>query len=259
MSPAKLKAHNNRLHATRRAKERYGIDLSDADLAAIEEQVRSNAARPIGVSRTHEERTRYVVTWQDRIMLVIFDHRTDSLITFLPPDDLAFYDEAQTPTHHEAEAHPRQPEVEEAISQLGPRPVLPQRFSTQAEYDAFIAAARVRNGDITARRGLILAAAPSKFRQGVRKALEDDIARSVREIAAAKAMKVEIHDRLNVNELDIDPDDIRAVTVCVREAIGRMVRRCGGFHQLDEVEQKGARLFHHLASRILAGDIPSAS
>lgn len=79
MSPAKLKAHNNRLHATRRAKERYGIDLSDADLAAIEEQVRSNAARPIGVSRTHEERTRYVVTWQDRIMLVIFDHRTDSL------------------------------------------------------------------------------------------------------------------------------------------------------------------------------------
>ena len=72
-------------HARRRAAERYGLTLTDADCRRITKRIRSGP--PLSVRVGHgRERTRVVaaVRWKGEWVLVVYDAKTDYLITFLP-------------------------------------------------------------------------------------------------------------------------------------------------------------------------------
>lgn len=86
LSPAEFKAACNRVHAMRRASERFGLDFDAASFAEFESIVRAGASeicRPLKPDY-HEHRTLYGVQLGGKWYPVVFDDATDSIVTFPP-------------------------------------------------------------------------------------------------------------------------------------------------------------------------------
>jgi len=70
-------------HAKQRAKERYGIDLSNADLAELRRQIREKKA--VLIAKMAGGRTRHIVMLKGVAMIVVA-HQDGGIITALPRD-----------------------------------------------------------------------------------------------------------------------------------------------------------------------------
>ena len=72
-------------HAKRRAKERFGLDLNKRDLLCIRDLIQSGQAQ--FVERQTLDRTLWAVTWQDKILHVVYSKRHKSIVTVLYPKE----------------------------------------------------------------------------------------------------------------------------------------------------------------------------
>lgn len=82
------------MHAIKRAKERYDLDISRRDLKDMCIQIRSGHA--IKLEQLSTARAEYIVKCQDKDVRVIYDKNKKSIVTFLPPgederDNVIFY------------------------------------------------------------------------------------------------------------------------------------------------------------------------
>jgi len=72
-----------RAHARRRALERYGIVLNKEARRAMVEAVRSGRARL--VHRRSNRVATYEIEWEGRTVLLSYDRKRGTIVTFLPP------------------------------------------------------------------------------------------------------------------------------------------------------------------------------
>jgi hypothetical protein len=84
------KKQSLRVHAKKRAKERYGLDLNRTQLQEIIGKCRNGSAKLL---RHHSLRVReFLVAWQGLELRVLYDKLRKEIITFLPggkPSDQA--------------------------------------------------------------------------------------------------------------------------------------------------------------------------
>lgn len=71
-------------HAITRAKERYGLELAEADLAAIAKDIRAGKGMLIGRQSDGSEVHALIV--QGKLARVVVNRTRESVITFLPID-----------------------------------------------------------------------------------------------------------------------------------------------------------------------------
>lgn len=76
------KAEQQRKHAKRRIRERYGISVNRHQLRDIAEQIRQG--RALFVERQSNRVTRWVVEYQGKKILVIYDSLRGNVVTALP-------------------------------------------------------------------------------------------------------------------------------------------------------------------------------
>lgn len=70
------------LHAIRRARERYSLDLSVADIEQISKMIRTQATERVkSLSNT---RVMHRLNYKQKTILVVYDKKRHTLITFLP-------------------------------------------------------------------------------------------------------------------------------------------------------------------------------
>lgn len=73
-------------HPIKRAKERYGVDLTEADIAGMVAKIEAGKACFV----RNEDRDRsspvqqYVVTWEAKAYRVVYDTKAKIIYTFLP-------------------------------------------------------------------------------------------------------------------------------------------------------------------------------
>lgn len=93
INPVAIKAACNRSHARKRGNERYG--LSGEAVREIESRIRLADGGPgvvmLGPDHRGKDRALFAVQWEGRWTLPVFDLATDSIITFLPRDNLPYY------------------------------------------------------------------------------------------------------------------------------------------------------------------------
>lgn len=108
LRPARYKAWCNRVHAARRAEERYGLTLSADDIGEIEDRVRAGGAGVVPIRPDHQRKSRtiFAVERDGTWLAVAFDLATDSVITFLPPLALDQYRNVLAPKPEAAPAPP---------------------------------------------------------------------------------------------------------------------------------------------------------
>ena len=80
----KTKAECQKLHALRRAAERYGAQLTGADLGRMVALIQSNQST--FVSRTSLRAVKHIVPYKGIDYLVVYDHNRCTIASFLPPD-----------------------------------------------------------------------------------------------------------------------------------------------------------------------------
>lgn len=73
------------LHAIRRARERYGLELSIADIESLAKIIRTQTTKK--VKALSNSRTVHELTYQGITVLVIYDKKRHTLVTFLPRSD----------------------------------------------------------------------------------------------------------------------------------------------------------------------------
>jgi hypothetical protein len=140
VSPSIFKAACNRSHARKRGMERYG--LSGEAVAEIEARVRYSEGGPdvIMLRPDHrgKDRALFAVRWEDRWVLPVFDMATDSIVTFVPPRDVANYahvlgigDEDET----EPEAEPEGARPFDPMAELPPLPAPLPADATPGDHD----------------------------------------------------------------------------------------------------------------------------
>lgn len=71
-----------RLHARRRARERYGLNLSNKDITQIVRSIRSGGS--ISTTKQTNTRTLHVIIYDGQEMRVIYDNKRHNVCTFLP-------------------------------------------------------------------------------------------------------------------------------------------------------------------------------
>lgn len=72
-------------HARQRAKERYGLDLSDSDFFSILRLAREN--RVLACLRSTCSRSVMLLRYHDMDLLLVYSREHREIVTFLPPDD----------------------------------------------------------------------------------------------------------------------------------------------------------------------------
>jgi len=85
MTPKKnklTKAQAQRIHAKRRARERYDMRLNRADLDCIVVLIKSGQS--VLMSHKSNRVKEHLVIYNDTIMRVIYDSKRQNVITFLP-------------------------------------------------------------------------------------------------------------------------------------------------------------------------------
>lgn len=75
-------------HAIARARERYGVELSEDDLAALEEDIREGRSLLMGWETRKRWKERHVVRLGGHYLLAAWDRATEKIFTFLPADNM---------------------------------------------------------------------------------------------------------------------------------------------------------------------------
>jgi hypothetical protein len=75
---------SQRVHAKRRAAERFGLTLTTVQLKAMERQIREGTA--LVVSRTSNSRSTWIVLHEAMQLRVVY-HRGRGIVTILPQDE----------------------------------------------------------------------------------------------------------------------------------------------------------------------------
>lgn len=78
----KLATHrfHQRRHFRQRARQRFGIELSDADLATIVWRIKQDKPGVVFLA-LQRRASAWRVKWRKKAMVVIYDHRTESVVT----------------------------------------------------------------------------------------------------------------------------------------------------------------------------------
>ena len=77
------RVRRQRVHAKRRANQRYGLELTTAEVESIVRKIQTSAAKPI--RKISNQITEFEVTLKEEICRVVYDRRRHSIMTFLPP------------------------------------------------------------------------------------------------------------------------------------------------------------------------------
>jgi len=78
------KKRAQRIHAKRRAVERYGSELSNSKLNEICKSIQSNKGTFLG--RSSHRTTIWEVNYNNIVYKVVYDKNRKSIVSFLPPD-----------------------------------------------------------------------------------------------------------------------------------------------------------------------------
>lgn len=79
------KKKSERLHARRRARERYGIEVGAHTRRRIIQAIQAGRSKP--VRRTSNRNTVHDVTLDDELVVrVVYDNQRKEIVTFLPPE-----------------------------------------------------------------------------------------------------------------------------------------------------------------------------
>jgi hypothetical protein len=100
------------LHAIRRAKERWGFELSVDDLERINQMYDTQSLRPYGRARKPEGRRRVIaiLTYENREIPVIWDCRLRTIVSFYPAESLpAIMDDLRRMSADGQSHHPKPP------------------------------------------------------------------------------------------------------------------------------------------------------
>ena len=76
---------NQRIHAKKRALERYDLELTRTDMEAMVKQIMDNEVDTFYRSSTNRN-TLHKVTWEGRTLIVVYDKDRKTIVTFLPED-----------------------------------------------------------------------------------------------------------------------------------------------------------------------------
>jgi hypothetical protein len=79
---AKSKVRSERIHAKRRALERYGVAFSNDDLQDIVRKIQAGKATLVG--RQSNRVTVWIVEHADMRLMIAYDKSRSSIVTFLP-------------------------------------------------------------------------------------------------------------------------------------------------------------------------------
>ena len=82
---AGTKKINERIHAKRRALERYGLSLTTGDLREIQQQIQTQE-NALFVRRRSRRVSLWEVIYKNTPMYVVYDKLRDSVVTVLLPD-----------------------------------------------------------------------------------------------------------------------------------------------------------------------------
>lgn len=83
--PPQTKSVSERIHAQRRALERYKLSLTVEDLQRISRQIRTRKD-VLFISKQSLRVSRWKVVYQDTTMYVVYDKLRRSIVTFLSPE-----------------------------------------------------------------------------------------------------------------------------------------------------------------------------
>lgn len=72
-------------HAIDRAQERYGLKMSRAEMATIEERAAAQVKRGISIKMTNS-RHLCPIEWEGTVLLAIYSKKSKAIVTFLPPE-----------------------------------------------------------------------------------------------------------------------------------------------------------------------------
>ena len=86
----KPKHLSQRIHAKKRALQRYGVQLTTAQIFDLIDQIKSRDA--ILVAKQTLRVKVYLVTHGDRYMVAVYDRKRKEIITFLPHDSVEWVD-----------------------------------------------------------------------------------------------------------------------------------------------------------------------
>jgi hypothetical protein len=86
---APSKKVGQRIHARRRARQRYGATLARRDLDAIVELIRGGQSEPVNIRSTSLRVSGHRVTYAGRTWIVVYDRSRHSIATFLTEDMIA--------------------------------------------------------------------------------------------------------------------------------------------------------------------------
>lgn len=159
--PAAMKAASNRSHARRRAFERYGIDLSDGEIAGMEAPMRaggkSESCVPLMTLKSHRTRVLHAVKHDGRWLPVVWDTSTGSIITFLPIERLAAWVNFLSPVSVPSPPAASSPRAAPRAVGFWDAVRIDDRVATDADYKAAIAAVAARRNAVDQmRRGFNL-------------------------------------------------------------------------------------------------------
>jgi hypothetical protein len=73
-------------HSIKRARQRYGLELSVADIESIAKIIRTRASERVkALSNT---RVVHRLTYKKKVVLVVYDKKRHTLVTFLPKESM---------------------------------------------------------------------------------------------------------------------------------------------------------------------------
>lgn len=79
-----IKTHSQRIHAKKRAKERYGLILNRHDLRAIVDDI--HGGRFVLVERQSHRISVYDMVVKGTPVRLVYDHQRQTVVTFLPKE-----------------------------------------------------------------------------------------------------------------------------------------------------------------------------
>ena len=77
-----------RAHAKRRAMERFGIQMNRQDYWALLRKVQKGDG--IVIERQEAGRMKYAVIWEDKVIPLIYDKTSKTIVTVLPVNELGW-------------------------------------------------------------------------------------------------------------------------------------------------------------------------
>jgi len=76
------RVQKQRIHATRRAKQRYGLELDKSDIDKIINLIQNRGA--VETKKLTNARTLHVIQYKEQELKVIYDKKRHNVCTFMP-------------------------------------------------------------------------------------------------------------------------------------------------------------------------------